>query len=271
MKLIIDVNNIYHRDYHIVIDSKKLDINDKESQEILIDKFIDSIERLCNGFNKLFPYFDYIVCIDSSSFRKTLYKEYKGNRKRKQDAFYHTLDICEEVLRKNKKYKVLRIDSLEADDLLMLCREKFKEDYKILVSNDGDIRQLVDETTFVYTANSLNMKLYCKNKLDVPENLSDELHDIVTEIDPDFVKFEKLMLGCKGDNIPRLLPPRNGMKKVERIYNNYIRLKDLQKSLHVNNFPNIKDEDIKFQKSLVYLEKQYIPEGKIEEFEENIF
>lgn len=261
MRLAIDMSNIYHRSYSILSNYDDFDINDKEWQKKLIEKFIIDIFSLCRKFGKIDEIF---LCFDSANyFRKQIDTQYKANRTRKEQVFYDIQNKCLEVFKQNN-LNCLKIEGLEADDLLALCSES-TESFTILISNDEDIRQLADHKTVIFTANSLNSKIFYSVSNDDLRLIN--IHErLFTQVDPYFTLFCKLLVGCDGDNVPRIVKSGIGPKTLERMYEKVI-LEDLgfEKGLKFFNI-QIDNEILQKQFKMVELHSCNMPQELVDEF-----
>ncbi len=117
-----------------------------------------------------------IVCWEGggSSRRRSLYSEYKTQRKpEKLNRFYED-DIPETEENRNRQVKLtvsllqnlpvcqIYVEDAEADDLIgYLCENKFKNNEKVIVSSDKDFYQLINDKTTVY---SLHKKQFLDEK-----------------------------------------------------------------------------------------------------------
>lgn len=265
MNLIFDVSNIYHRSYSIVSEYNEFNIEEDKWLNILLRKFFIDINSIINHFdNNLLD--NVFFAFDSNSWRKKYLNEYKANRKSKHDNFYKILEKCYNILIK-KGFNAIKIDQLEADDIIMLINDyesKLGKD-NIIISNDKDLLQLVSNKSFVFTSNSLNYKCYAKSIRDLSKY--NFLINIFKEIDTEFLLFSKILLGDDSDNIKRIIKRGIGNKKIKDLYIEY-------KSLNYNlfdflQFKNLFVEKIKIdlQVKLIWLNKNFFPKEAVDEFE----
>lgn len=251
----IDISNTYHKSYAIVSNYEGFDINEEKWQLTLGRKFVTDLLSII----KKFPDSQVMFAFDSTdNFRKVISKEYKANRTRKEQAFYDLLDEIYEIL-KGKGYNTVKINGLEADDILALYHENaYLDDFTVLVSNDEDIRQLVDENTVVFTANTSNYKLYCDSIKTVAKNAPNFISEAHV-VNPLIIFFKKLLLGCDGDNVKRILPKGQGPAKVEKICD-YITKNDAQLDDALSHFGyDITNEELMKQTKLVCLGSSFMP------------
>lgn len=148
--LIVDLNNLVSRAVHVV--------RAPTTEEWLARTMTIVFHSIRKNFAK-FVVDHLVVCIDSWSWRETLYETYKVNRKldttsmtaanqRKIDAkkVSHTvIDLLEEFYRDETNVTVLRERGVEADDFIARWTQVHGgEDLQhVIFSNDSDFKQLV--------------------------------------------------------------------------------------------------------------------------------
>jgi 5'-3' exonuclease len=137
MNLAIDGNYILNRNVFPLIKDK-----------LLYGSLLDSLEKSVSTYSKWYPFKNiYFVSDSRGNWRKNIYPEYKGNRKKDDsidwEFIYETYTEFKGNL--SKRYKVLEVDLVEGDDWFYhLCKHHNKKDESILmVSNDGDLQQLI--------------------------------------------------------------------------------------------------------------------------------
>ena len=135
------------------------------------------------------------LCADRGlSWRTQVDGEYKGTRLREsKEAMYELFDETIELLQES--HTVLAYEGVEADDWSYLLTRRF--DNTILVSADGDYSLMIDNVDHHY----FNFRT----------------KEFVLD-DPHRARFDKLVLGCPGDNVPRMLQARAYFKKIEHMY-----------------------------------------------------
>jgi DNA polymerase-1 len=183
-RLIIDGNNLVHRVYWVSKNQPNF------NEYFHIHLFLSSVKNYALKFK---PDVVYCAWDEKADYqvnkRKELSESYKANRDGNNDV--HTKNyIIKELL------KYLGINSIlpyayEADDVMAIFCNKFKDDDKVLVTVDRDMCQLIDSKTIVFdpirkvefTESNFEEKLNCKKE--------------------HFVTVKALM-GDKSDNIPGL-------------------------------------------------------------------
>lgn len=167
--------------------------------------FKDEMIRMIKSLAKSYECKDIVVCGDwgSSSYRKELFPEYKGNRKDRYSnqteeeklaaqQFFQGLDECYEAVA--KEFTLLRFKNVEADDLIAYTIKHFENSINYdkiwVISTDRDICQMLSFCTsqFAYTSRkeyTLNT-FYDQLGFDTPEEYS----------------IFKAITGDSSDNIP---------------------------------------------------------------------
>ncbi len=136
--------------------------------------------------------------------RRAIYPEYKQGRKPpKMNRFYEGDEALEDS-EENKVWQVAKITGIlnhlpinqvyvpdcEADDVIgYLCRYKYKDQKKIIMSSDKDFYQLLDENTWI-----------CKPKDRVFVKVADVLNEF--DIAPRNFCIAKAFCGDPSDNVP---------------------------------------------------------------------
>jgi 5'-3' exonuclease len=150
-----------------------------------------------------------MICIDSKSWRKSIYPEYKHrDRKPDEESLYSKYifsysDICAEM-KEFMPFVFVKKEGYEADDLIAYYVNKF--DKVVIVSTDKDLMQLVEGEKIRYWD-------YSKEALVGVPDKGLFLHRLIC-------------LGDKSDNIPSIVPRDEegkllfqfGEKTVEKYY-----------------------------------------------------
>ena len=135
-----------------------------------------------------------IACDDGRSWRRNIFPYYKANRKRDREkseldwnAVFEILNSIRDDLRDYFPYRVIQIDTAEADDVIgTLCHEFGNTSEKILIiSGDKDFRQL---------QSYMNVRQYDPVR-----------KKFLDENNPDRYLKEHIMRGDKGDGVPNFL------------------------------------------------------------------
>lgn len=135
-----------------------------------------ALENNITGYRKWYPFTNVFLVSDSKekSWRKKLIEEYKATRKKDTDIdwnFVYTSygEFKEEV---KSTMKVLEAPHIEGDDWISYLTEKANSEGRsvIIVSNDYDIKQMVNYSLEPLTINLMTNEMYNKEKLFLPKN-----------------------------------------------------------------------------------------------------
>lgn len=215
MKAIIDFTHSYYKSYSIFNKTQpNADLSQSKYKGILIRKAITDI---CSTLNKIHPvctgaYF----CFDGTSWREGVSSEYKASRNAKEYGFYECIDIIKRILFENG-YKVFYGADAESDDMIALVCQILESQPKMIISADEDMHQLIDQSTVVYNNNGKHPKVFVHKD---SKGLFLNTQYSRVEIDPNFIKFKKILLGCPTDQVSPLISKRGiGEKTIEKIFN----------------------------------------------------
>jgi DNA polymerase-1 len=167
--------------------------------------------------------------------RQTDYSFYKANRASADDLMVTQFPRIEEFL-KNFNIPVLKIDGVEADDIIATVDHNYSGKWAktIVVTGDQDIFQIVDEDTFVYLAG----RKFSESKL-YDEGMVVEKLGIKPVQVPDY----KAIAGDASDNIPgvRGIGPKGAIElieefeSIENLYTKIDQVKDKYKQKLIEN------------------------------------
>jgi len=195
---------------------------------------------LLNDYNNItnaYPFnVIYFVSDSKKSWRKTVYPEYKGKRKKEEkidwEFVFDTFDKFKESIKHRHNCLQYQIDPFEGDDLIAhIVAETNKEGgSNLIVSNDGDLHQLLRFSTADNYINLMYNHKFQDEKLFVPKNYSiflkyiedntegdifDLNYDIdfinyfdkitskakIVSVNPEESYFKKVVAGDIGDNV----------------------------------------------------------------------
>jgi 5'-3' exonuclease len=212
MNILFDGNYLFHRNFSIFSTYYKgQDMNeilsDPEKQQVLLRKCIID---LCFTVKKFKSVKRVAFVIDSSSWRYSLYDDYKYALTKVRDPFYKhfltVLDMFEALLRK-KGLIVSRVMGAEGDDLLYVWALYFGyclDEDLVIITGDSDIRQIMNKNVSLFNNNSKNLKMYCIPEKEVYWNEYLETDVQVIAAKPFEVLLYKVIIGDTSDNIPKL-------------------------------------------------------------------
>ncbi len=155
-------------------------------------------------YNKRYrdEYGQMVICADGmNTWRKQYFPEYKANRKKRRDAtsdmdwpeIFRILTLVREEIRENLPYKVLHMESCEADDIigaLVYETQEFGKHQPCMIgSSDKDFIQL--------------------QKYNNVKQFSPIQKKAVVDKNPRQYTFEHICRGDPGDGVPNVLSPDN--------------------------------------------------------------
>jgi 5'-3' exonuclease len=187
---IVDLNQVMISNFMVQIGNHT---NIKVEEDLLRHMVLNSLRSYNVKFRD--EYGEMIIaCDDRGSWRKQIFPYYKANRKKDREdseldwtAIFESLNKIREELKAHFPYRVIQIDSAEADDVIgTLCHEFGNTSEKILIiSGDKDFRQL---------HGYMNVRQYDPvRKKWLEENNAER-----------FLK-EHIMKGDRGDGVPNFL------------------------------------------------------------------
>lgn len=135
-----------------------------------------ALEHNITGYRKWYPFANVYLVSDSKekSWRKKIIDEYKGTRKKDSDIDWNFVYTAYGEFKEQVKstMKVLEAPHIEGDDWISYLTEKANEEGRsvIIVSNDYDIKQMVNYSLDPLTINLMTNEMYNKEKLFLPKN-----------------------------------------------------------------------------------------------------
>lgn len=198
--------------------------------------FLEDYKRTVDSLKKSYKAKYVILACDSgsSSYRKSLYPQYKQNRKDKYETqtaeeqkafeiFFNEFNRTIASYIEDNKYPVLRFDKCEADDIaafIVKKRKTLKLDKVVLVSSDKDWDLLITPDVMRFS--------YVTRKEITWDNWS-EHYDYPPE---DHITI-KCLTGDSGDNIPGV--DGIGPKKAQTLTQNYGTVIDIAGELPITS------------------------------------
>jgi len=239
-----------------------------------------SLEDSVNAYSNL-HYWDKIYFVSdskSSSWRKNLFHDYKGNREKSEDIDWEFVFTIYEEFKEDLSQKpnvvLLEEDSIEGDDWISyVVNEKNKEGYSFLIiASDHDLKQLINFNLNPLTINMMSNEFLNREKVYIPKNyevfmtelnknrsmdlfeLNDNgaFHDFikmflekrtVNESDPIQSLITKMISGDKSDNIDSVFRKQTKTGKWQGIGD--AGAKKIY-DMYINEFgvPDVNDEDL---------------------------
>lgn len=134
-----------------------------------------ALENNISGYRKWYPFTNIYLVSDSKekSWRKKIVDDYKGTRKKDTDIDWNFVYTAYGEFKDSlKNIKVLEAPHIEGDDWLSYLTERANSEGRsvIIVSNDYDIKQMVNYSLEPLTINLMTNEMYNKEKLFLPKN-----------------------------------------------------------------------------------------------------
>lgn len=263
LHLIFDMSNMTYRAYYVM---RQPDLTYAPNRRELVNRVVVdcfAIVRQLSPFNIHF-------CFDGSkNFRKLVdhtYKEGRSGTPGMDDVLNELYDLFI-----YKDLNAIRVDKLEADDCIALLCERLETSHKFIVTGDGDIKQLVRPRTYVMPPVNDKRVVACD---EYSSNLvKNSFPQWPAEaVNPNLVLFEKILKGCKSDNVTGLGPKGLRMTKITQLVQEFE--EQIEKGEEEFNAlynaiawtthsPVI---EVKRQLQLVCLQSTYMPEDAVNEF-----
>jgi len=117
-------------------------------EDLLRHTILNSIRMFRNKFAK--DYGEMVICCDGKdNWRKKVFPEYKANRRKNREndptdwkTLFELLHEMREELTKYFPYKVMHVDTAEADDIIGVLVDHCEENPTLILSSDKDFIQL---------------------------------------------------------------------------------------------------------------------------------
>lgn len=186
--LLVDGDNLFKIGFHGV---KDLFVEDNHIGGVF--HFVNTLKKFLeeHDHDKVIVFWD---AESNSSFRKSLYPQYKANRKNEMNDYKYQSYLEQRVRVKQylEEIFVRQAESVgnEADDLISFYCKVVKDEKIIIFSADKDLTQLISETVTIY---SPVHRRYYKN--------GDKIKMGSIEIPHQNVLTYKIICGDKSDNI----------------------------------------------------------------------
>ena len=143
---------------------------DEIEEDMMRHLVINSIRMFRTKFHK--KYGEIVLAYDGNNYwRKEEFPHYKGQRKIRQNKdgkdwnrIFGIIDKLKDEIRETFPYKTIRLQHIEADDVIAVLTKKFHTEEKIMiVSSDKDFQQLQRyDNVYQYTLKHNNL-LVCEN------------------------------------------------------------------------------------------------------------
>lgn len=199
-KLFIDMSNFYCRGYYTGQEMINLMEDNQEMITGGIFNTLRMIQRIERDFlehnGKIYFLFD--NSHSGINKRKQIDPEYKINRCKRDEAFYRSLDYLHLILLNYKNnYRTIKVEGMEADDLVETLVELNSEDSILLISNDLDWFRAISDKVHVAKYEKKDYKIYDKKAFKDRFGFQPTKNKICL-----FKSFK----GDSGDNVPSGVP-----------------------------------------------------------------
>ncbi len=242
---LIDKSNIMYISFFMSLremkEIKGTDLIEKGDYPFFIHSIINTFQSYFSKYKKI------ILCeegYNSTSWRKSIYPEYKSNREdfKSSPNYEHFRNIMKAT---NEFFtympcKIIKIENTEADDVIYALTEKYKN--VLIISGDGDLVQILNKVPEAQLYHPIKKKFIEKNK---------------------YIIEEKAIVGDKSDNIPGIpgIGEKTFLKMIEdkeffnkkmmngnkEIYERFLKIVDLSKCPYIEKIKE-EEEKIKFNK-----------------------
>ncbi len=258
---LVDISNMVHRAKHSVASPTKMNsvyhdpFGDNAPSNPDADRIGLILTTVMQGVLNSFTKFQSDHCVimfDTKSWRRAVYPEYKGHRRSevKTPAEEHDYDLVNGLIDRLREFlhgytnvTVLNADQVEADDFIARWVQLHDDDSHVIISADGDFKQLVRDGVDLY--NPMSHILYTIGGVFHQDKRAikgvDEVvmygqpwypkldkNGSIMTFDPKWELFEKCIRGDTSDNI-RSAYPRVYTTKMRKAfegsveeYNNFI-------------------------------------------------
>ena len=199
-KIFIDVSNFYYRGYSVGQNMSTIMEDDQEMVTGGIYNSLRMIQRVERDFlaDKGEVFFLFDNCHSGINKRKTIDPDYKSNRTKKDDAFYRSLDYLHLVLLNYKNnYRTVKVEGMEADDLVDTLSKSYPDDSILLVSNDLDWFRSINSLIHVAKYEKGNYKIYDEVAFTERYGFEPTVNKLC---------MYKSFTGDTGDNVPKAVP-----------------------------------------------------------------
>jgi 5'-3' exonuclease len=198
--ILVDLNQVLISNLMIQINSNpKTKIEEDLVRHIVLNSLRSYSKQFKSKYGKL------VICCDSRKYwRRDVFPFYKSHRKKDRDKsdfdwglIFDTLNKIRDELKTSFPYKVIEVESAEADDVIAVLAARFSPHEEILIlSSDKDFVQL--------------------QKYDGVQQYSPILKRFIRTEDPKMFVKEHIIRGDRGDGVPNFLSSDSSIASGER-------------------------------------------------------
>ena len=194
--IIVDMNQVMIANFMMQIGNhKNLEIEESLVRHMVLNSLRSYIQKFGQQYGEMV-----IACDDTNYWRKKLFPYYKASRKKNRDkseidwnTLFNSLNKIRDEIRDNFPYRVIKVESAEADDVIGTLVHQFG---KQISSKTRDILILSADKDFIQLHEYSNVDQYDPTRKKFIRK-------------PDCVAFTKelIMRGDASDGIPNFLSP----------------------------------------------------------------
>lgn len=208
---LVDFNALCFATFYgaILHDDQLIDEEEKLTyfKYLIINKLADFQHKLDSN--------ELIICLDSNSWRKDVFKFYKAKRAiaraekpLETELLFKCINNIADLV-KLLNYKVIKVNGAEADDIIAVLCNKFKNDNVIIVSTDKDFQQLTASNIKLWNYRTDEV-LNCQDKdrfsieLVLHGDVTDGIPNVLSD-DDTFINSEKRQKSLSKKKINEIL------------------------------------------------------------------
>ena len=178
-------------------------INKTNDEEMIRHMVLNTIRMYRTRFKE--EYGEVVLAVDSSSWRKELFPQYKANRKKARDEksgpfknldwneSFRIVNLIHEEIKENFPYKVVHVEGCEGDDIIGTLVEDSQE-----FGKNEPIMIIAADKDFIQLQKYSNVKQF-----------SPLTKKFVTDPNPRLYLLNQILSGDSGDGIPNVLSADN--------------------------------------------------------------
>jgi 5'-3' exonuclease len=242
MNIIFDGDYLIHKTfsifsgYHPNMDLETL-FQSEERKAVFYRKLITDF---CSAVNKIKDIEKVIFVFDSTSWRYELHPNYKHKlEKEKQPGigqFYKFKDWFIQKL-SDKGFITSREEGMEGDDLIYYWAKYFEKKKlgAVIISGDGDLKQLVSPYVSQFNNNSKNLGWFHDERVKELPSCFNPAQITPKPVDPNYEIAKKIIIGDSGDNIDGVMRGF-GEKTFDKMWKDISDYELPQSQLHLSIF-----------------------------------
>ena len=237
--ILVDLNQVMISNMMAQIGNHK---NAQVDEKMIRHMILNSLRA--NKMKFQFEFGEFIICADDKNYwRRQRFPYYKANRKRDREqseldwnAIFTALNAVREELKEYFPYKVIHIETAEADDIIGTIVHK----EGTILNSGKPILILSGDKDYIQLHKYANVKQYDPTR-----------KRWIRHSDPELYLHEHIVRGDRGDGIPNILSPDNCLVIGER--QGRITKNRLEESLDINSLDETLKRNYYRNKSLIDL------------------